>query len=158
MRVLLSESTLILIGGINYKRYSVFNFLIKAGIVCWFKDKTDPVVTILACGRINIWVQFPITKIVGLWVSERKRGLFIFLEGNFCGLSHFNYFRVMHNLHIFLVAKEGKGNTLTYFPRNVWLDLQLFWRPRSVCLIWEGVWSWTPLCLCRAPVDFTMST
>jgi len=107
---------------------NTFNLLISTGIVCCFEDKSDPVVLILSGSRMNIWIQFPVTKVMGRQIrntnGERKPGLFIFLEGDFGGLSHFDYFGITHSLRVFLVAKEGKGNTLTYCPKNVWLDLQ----------------------------------
>lgn len=65
---------------------------------------------------------------MGRWVgntnSKRKPGLFIFLQGNFGGLSHIDDLGIMHSLCVFLVAKGGKGNTLTYFAKNVRVDSQ----------------------------------
>lgn len=52
--------------------------------------------------------------------AKSKPGLFIFLEGNSCGLSHFDYFGITHSLCVFRVAKDSKGNSLSYCPKNVW--------------------------------------
>lgn len=60
---------------------------------------------------------------MGRWIgdtnSKRKPQLLIFLEGNFGGLSHFDDLGITHSLCVILVAKGGKGNTLTYFAKNV---------------------------------------